>query len=623
VGNTTVQVSVGGNAQADDYTMSSNTVTFASGTTTTQNLTVSIMEDNDIESDENIELTISLVSGSDAVAANTLQTHTITITNDDDNDVPSVFVDEITLNANFEADVNGFTSANINGGPATFGRGQLNNLTSDSWTLDDTNTGDFMFVNDDRCNCEAGSVILLTPSLDFSNYDEVQLSFAHAFSDVGDESAVVAVSTDGANFTTIGTITNTSVRQGFFSSAYTTPWVYNNVVNLDAYAGNSTVTIGFVYSDGGGWAYGMAVDDVSITGRGGEMIQTAVNSSNGFFEQQLGPQETLHYYDSNSGNIMLTIRNTSNNDYGCTRVEVDRSGTGASNGWESGMDVTDKTFKITPQNTHNSGTIEVDLYYTEAEIAGWEARTNESRSDLRMLRADSDIATAGAGESQTPTNAAFGSTGQMYTATFSSGLNSVSGLALGNRGTALPLELLSFTATAAAQQINLEWTTDQEYDNAGFYVQRSTDALQYTNLAWVASAKNNTVGSSAYRYEDKTARRGVTYFYRLLQVDKNANESFSPLRSATLSTTVQVSFSPNPVTDMLYLEIGQAEGWIGQMTIHDLSGKLWHIEEVTTTTTSRQSIDVSQLPAGMYWLSINDNNQFNYTEKLIKLGAND
>jgi hypothetical protein len=101
----------------------------------------------------------------------------------------------------------------------------------------------------------------------------------------------------------------------------------------------------------------------------------------------------VHYYNPITKNIMATIDNNSNFDFGCTKVELLRTGTGASQAWGSlvGDKVSDKVFKITTTNTSTSAPYNVKLYYTDAEINGWFTITGNTLSDLRMVKANGDL----------------------------------------------------------------------------------------------------------------------------------------------------------------------------------------------------------------------------------------
>ena len=120
--------------------------------------------------------------------------------------------------------------------------------------------------------------------------------------------------------------------------------------------------------------------------------------------------------DSGSGNIMATIQNNNAFDYGCTNISVSRAGTSGQpySGSVSPNLVTDKVFTITTDNTTTSGDLTSTFYFTEAEIAGWEAvATIYTRADLQIIRevggtiVESIAATIGTFGSEVTLSAAF------------------------------------------------------------------------------------------------------------------------------------------------------------------------------------------------------------------------
>lgn len=71
----------------------------------------------------------------------------------------------------------------------------------------------------------------------------------------------------------------------------------------------------------------------------------------------------------------------------------------------------------------------------------------------------------------------------------------------------------------------LSWTTVAENNNSGFYIQRSGNGLQFSDIGFVAT-KGNSTGNQNYTYDDATA--GVyAWYYRLRQVDLNNRSNFS------------------------------------------------------------------------------------------------
>ena len=147
----------------------------------------------------------------------------------------------------------------------------------------------------------------------------------------------------------------------------------NISLDLSAYAGNSTVTIVFNYSDGGGWLYGIALDNITIESSGFLTIEEIDGQAD---EQYLGPMSTIHFTDPNTGNLIASIKNPTNHDYGCTEVIIDRLGLAGSaypspiafNSKDSDNFVAAKTIEVTPEFNNTSGTFIITMYYTDEEM---------------------------------------------------------------------------------------------------------------------------------------------------------------------------------------------------------------------------------------------------------------
>ncbi len=100
----------------------------------------------------------------------------------------------------------------------------------------------------------------------------------------------------------------------------------------------------------------------------------------------------------------------------------------------------------------------------------------------------------------------------------------------------LPVEWLSFEAKAMEDRsaIVLDWATAAEFNNAGFHIERKSQTeSEFTPLEWVDTKGNGGV-SQRYQWSDRTAQRGLRYYYRLRQLDYDGMESYSPIRTAIL-----------------------------------------------------------------------------------------
>ena len=110
----------------------------------------------------------------------------------------------------------------------------------------------YMCSNDDMANDDGSMDYMVTPPLNVSGAENITLNFASYFDGAYSQTAHIAVSTDGTNFTEVYTLDPVS------------EWV-TETVDLSEHAGVSNLYIAFHSNDNGFWGSGWAVDDVFIT----------------------------------------------------------------------------------------------------------------------------------------------------------------------------------------------------------------------------------------------------------------------------------------------------------------------------------------------------------------------
>ncbi len=134
------------------------------------------------------------------------------------------------------------------------------------------------------------------------------------------------------------------------------------------------------------------VDSIVIKGTSTTAIQTVTHPNN-FEEAYFGPNETVHFYNPVTKNIIATIENLSSFDFGCTKVELVRTGNATTAGWGSlqADKISDKVFKISTENTSPNAPYKVNFYFTDAEINGWLAGTGNIISDMNIVKTYSNI----------------------------------------------------------------------------------------------------------------------------------------------------------------------------------------------------------------------------------------
>jgi hypothetical protein len=123
---------------------------------------------------------------------------------------------------------------------------------------------------------------------------------------------------------------------------------------------------------------------------GTNLIATALNTDK---TEYLNSYNDIYYYSS-TGQIIARVRNLTPHNFGCTRVNIDRAGTGATRFWNNNKKnyLADKTYQLLPDMNNPTGSYELTLYYTNAEKMGWEAATGNSWNDIQMVKVSGRIA---------------------------------------------------------------------------------------------------------------------------------------------------------------------------------------------------------------------------------------
>lgn len=116
----------------------------------------------------------------------------------------------------------------------------------------------FAMANDDAapCNCAMNDVTLTSSPFDLSGVQNAAVGF-RAFTNgaFGGGDGVVEASNDGSTWSTLATIGAVQHTWQWFQA------------DLSAFDGSATVSLRFRWSDNGGWAGGLAIDDVCVNAR--------------------------------------------------------------------------------------------------------------------------------------------------------------------------------------------------------------------------------------------------------------------------------------------------------------------------------------------------------------------
>jgi hypothetical protein len=168
-------------------------------------------------------------------------------------------------------------------------------------------------------------------------------------------------------------------------------------------------------------------------------------------------------------------------------------------------------------------------------------------------------------------------------------------------GTALPVKLLSFTAKADNEKVQLNWEVGEQTNCDKYFVERSTNGIYFTKLVEV-----NCKPSNKYAAMDDKTVIGDNY-YRIKMVETNGQYSYSDIR--------KVSITSRPL-DLLILQ-NPAKGYLKFRLTNIISNTkaIYHVYDITGKKriegilviplgSNDLSIKLPQAEAGSYLLKI-------------------
>ncbi len=184
---------------------------------------------------------------------------------------------------------------------------------------------------------------------------------------------------------------------------------------------------------------------------------------------------------------------------------------------------------------------------------------------------------------------------------------------------ALPVELTRFNGQRKDNVAQLNWSTASENNNKGFEIQRSKDGTNFMSIGFV-NGQGNSNTQIEYSFDDKSVRSTQKYYYRLKQIDFWGTYEMSEIIALEASErpTVTLGVSPNPSADnFVNVSFTADKGSQAILSIFDIKGQLMSTTKVQHNDSSNQQLDISELPAGSYFIKLEQSQQVEYV-KFIK-----
>jgi hypothetical protein len=200
-------------------------------------------------------------------------------------------------------------------------------------------------------------------------------------------------------------------------------------------------------------------------------------------------------------------------------------------------------------------------------------------------------------------------------------LNSFSDFgASGGGSSGLPVELISLRADPINNKfIKVSWATATEINNAGFEVMKSEDAVNFTDIGWVAGAGNSSVQNN-YFLDDHNVVPNKVYYYRLRQVDFDGHSELTYIVSAMITAEnvfIISEFMPNPANNTTSLVITSGNTRDIDVTFYNTLGqRIYSKSLVVEKGNNHFDFDLSDFAAGTYH-SLITAGEHNFNKKII------
>jgi len=183
----------------------------------------------------------------------------------------------------------------------------------------------------------------------------------------------------------------------------------------------------------------------------------------------------------------------------------------------------------------------------------------------------------------------------------------------------VPVELTSFSAISANDDVELNWSTATETNNQGFQIQRKSGNSEFEEVGYVAGF-GTTTDPKSYSFVDAGVPVG-SYSYRLKQIDFSGKFEYTDEVNVDVTAPIEYALEqnhPNPFNPSTVINYSIPEDGFVKLAVYNLAG-----EEVALLVNSQQKagryeidFNASNLASGVYIYRMESVN-FNSSKKLM------
>lgn len=188
----------------------------------------------------------------------------------------------------------------------------------------------------------------------------------------------------------------------------------------------------------------------------------------------------------------------------------------------------------------------------------------------------------------------------------------------------LPVQLLNFNAQCLPNDhIVIQWNTESEKDNEKFVLERGFVPSGSVEVVWETIATLRGAGNSnsvkQYEYTDKTARKGVDYYYRLKNINKNGqHQYFTPIQVQCFDINEKAFVYPTVSEGSFTVQYSAAYSQHSTIEVFDMNGQKVYSKTPQNIIQDNvvETLNLGHLAKGMYLILARTQEKV-YAQKVI------
>jgi hypothetical protein len=171
---------------------------------------------------------------------------------------------------------------------------------------------------------------------------------------------------------------------------------------------------------------------------------------------------------------------------------------------------------------------------------------------------------------------------------------------------ALPVSINGFKLTTKDNRSRLEWESKSEVNFDKYVVMFSNNSVDYKEVGSVKGRGSNLAYSFEYAHKGNA-------FFKLKMVDKDGQFKYSNVLHARAANDFAVLVAPNPFANKITL--GNLPSGSNFIVLYAANGARLQLANVKD---SNYTLSVTNLTAGIYYLTVMNNGELIYSKPLIK-----